>query len=170
MTGHCDSELQIIYALSSSTFNMLPEKILRHQSKAYMDAFRIFSWEKDKTGKRSFIVTSYEEFWRQYQESIPAHRHYYEIIQEGWPCHLYFGTASSLWLLPNTSLTRDLLAIRRTYLLHRPASRCPKGLSYQWYMESLSKHKHLVTQLVKYHLLFHDHICHTKAANFIRRN
>ena len=51
--------------------------------------------EKDSTGKRSFIVTSYAEFWRQYQECIPAHRHYYEIIQEGWPCHLYFGELKS---------------------------------------------------------------------------
>ena len=58
----------------------------------------MFSWEKDGTGKRSFIVTTYEEFWRQYEECIPAHRHYYEIVQEGWPCHLYFGVPPwQLW-------------------------------------------------------------------------
>ena len=36
-------------------------------------------------------MTSYEEFWRHYEDALPAHRHFYEIIQEGWPCHLYFG-------------------------------------------------------------------------------
>ena len=47
--------------------------------------------EHDATGKRSFIVSTYEKFWHCYQGFLPQHRHYYEIIQEGHPCHLYFG-------------------------------------------------------------------------------
>lgn len=54
---------------------------------------RIFSYEHDSTGKRSFIVTTYKKFWQRYQEILPDHRHHYEIIQEGMPCHLYFGKA-----------------------------------------------------------------------------
>ena len=51
---------------------------------------RVFSVEKNESGKRAFIVTTYHEFWRQYQEMIPASRHYYEIIRPR-PCHMYFG-------------------------------------------------------------------------------
>lgn len=52
---------------------------------------RIFSFELSYTGKRKFLVTSYVEFWRRYNAMPPLHRHYYEIIRQGSPCHLYFG-------------------------------------------------------------------------------
>ena len=55
---------------------------------------RIFSVERNESGKRSFIVSTYEEFWRRYQDMLPAHRHHYEILREGLPCKLYFGTLS----------------------------------------------------------------------------
>lgn len=47
-------------------------------------------------GKRSFIVSTYAAFWARYQGMLPQHRHYYEIIRQGWPCHLYFGKLISL--------------------------------------------------------------------------
>lgn len=53
--------------------------------------YRIFSVERGADGKRSFIVTTYAAFWARYQGMLPQHRHYYEIIRQGWPCHLYFG-------------------------------------------------------------------------------
>ena len=52
---------------------------------------RIFSVERGADGKRSFIVSTYAAFWARYQGMLPQHRHYYEIIRQGWPCHLYFG-------------------------------------------------------------------------------
>lgn len=52
---------------------------------------RLFSEETGAKGKRVFIVTTHAEFWRRYQNIVPLHRHMYEVICEGAPCHLYFG-------------------------------------------------------------------------------
>ena len=57
---------------------------------------RVFSVEKSSSGARSFIVTTPQHFWRRYVDMLPQHRHYYEIIREGQPCHLYFGEVSQL--------------------------------------------------------------------------
>lgn len=63
---------------------------------------RTFSVEHDASGKRSFLVSSYDGFWHRYRDMLPDHRHYYEIIQDSYPCHLYFGThpCSPLLTLP----------------------------------------------------------------------
>lgn len=53
------------------------------------ERLRIFSVELASTGTRRFLVTSYIEFWKRYHTMIPHHRHYYEIIRQGWPCNLY---------------------------------------------------------------------------------
>ena len=55
------------------------------------NACRVFSVEKGPEGKRSFIVTSSAKFWERYSDMLPQHRHFYEIIRERRPCHLYFG-------------------------------------------------------------------------------
>ena len=52
---------------------------------------RIFSVELGADGRRCFIVTTYAKFWQRYSGMLPQHRHYYEIIRQDWPCHLYFG-------------------------------------------------------------------------------
>ncbi|KAL3150700.1 hypothetical protein ABBQ32_000488 [Trebouxia sp. C0010 RCD-2024] len=51
---------------------------------------RTFSVEHNASGKRSFLVSSYDGFWQRYRDMLPDHRHYYEIVQESYPCHLYF--------------------------------------------------------------------------------
>jgi hypothetical protein len=53
------------------------------------ERLRIFSVELASTGTRRFLVTSYIEFWKRYHTMLPHHRHYYEIIRQGWPCNLY---------------------------------------------------------------------------------
>lgn len=50
--------------------------------------------ERSADGRRSFIVTTYAAFWTRYEGMLPQHRHYYEILRQGWPCHLYFGSAT----------------------------------------------------------------------------
>lgn len=52
--------------------------------------FRVLSVETGSKGARQFIATTYQEFWPRYRR-LEAGRHYYEIVREGWPCHLYFG-------------------------------------------------------------------------------
>ena len=52
---------------------------------------RVFSYERDAGKGRAFIVTTIPQFWRRYRRMPPAQRHHYEVIREGWPCHLYFG-------------------------------------------------------------------------------
>lgn len=55
---------------------------------------RIFSSERGPEGKRCFIATTLEGFWKRYRDMLPQHRHCYEIIRHGYPCHLYFGAAT----------------------------------------------------------------------------
>ena len=50
----------------------------------------IWSLELDSSGRRSYMVASKSDFWRRYKQLPPTHRHYYELIREGRPCHLYF--------------------------------------------------------------------------------
>ncbi|XP_057871559.2 uncharacterized protein LOC131077968 isoform X2 [Cryptomeria japonica] len=50
----------------------------------------VFSYQDHLNGKRRFLATTYEEFWRRYEAMDPKYRHHYEVIQEGSPCHLYF--------------------------------------------------------------------------------
>lgn len=69
---------------------------LQRQAFAWAEAHKLaadlktFSVEHDSTGKRSFLVSTQEGFWKRYQDMLPDHRHYYEIIQKSCPCHLYF--------------------------------------------------------------------------------
>ncbi|XP_051142454.1 uncharacterized protein LOC127259282 isoform X2 [Andrographis paniculata] len=50
----------------------------------------VFSYQDHMNGQRRFLVSTYKEFWRRYKEMNPKFRHHYEVIQEGFPCHLYF--------------------------------------------------------------------------------
>lgn len=49
-----------------------------------------FSFENPICGTRQFLVSTFEEFWRRYRQMKGEHRHYYEILREGTPCHLFF--------------------------------------------------------------------------------
>ncbi|CAN8302132.1 unnamed protein product [Cochlearia groenlandica] len=51
---------------------------------------QIFSYQDHCSGQRRFLVSTYEEFWKRYKSMNPRHRHHYEVIQEGLPCHMYF--------------------------------------------------------------------------------
>lgn len=57
---------------------------------------RVFSVEMGAQGRRRFLVTSYPQLWRRYRDMLPQHRHFYEIVRQGWPCHLYFGGLATL--------------------------------------------------------------------------
>ncbi|XP_050225138.1 uncharacterized protein LOC126674696 [Mercurialis annua] len=50
----------------------------------------VFSYQDHHNGQRRFLVSSFKEFWRRYKIMDPKFRHHYEVIQEGFPCHLYF--------------------------------------------------------------------------------
>ncbi len=50
----------------------------------------VFSAERPG-GARTFLAATPAEFWRRACDVPPQHRHFYEIIRQGWPCHLYFG-------------------------------------------------------------------------------
>ncbi|KAL6611294.1 hypothetical protein ACP70R_039222 [Stipagrostis hirtigluma subsp. patula] len=50
----------------------------------------VFSYQDHLSGTRRFLVTTYDEFWIRYNKMDPKHRHHYEVILEGSPCHIYF--------------------------------------------------------------------------------
>ncbi|RVX01986.1 DNA-directed primase/polymerase protein [Vitis vinifera] len=50
----------------------------------------IFSYQDHLNGQRRFLVSTYKEFWQRYKNMDSKFRHHYEVIQEGFPCHLYF--------------------------------------------------------------------------------
>ncbi|TVU39374.1 hypothetical protein EJB05_12788 [Eragrostis curvula] len=58
-------------------------------SKAH-ECTNVFSYQDHLTGTRRFLVSTYDEFWRRYNDMDPRIRHHYEVIQEGSPCHIYF--------------------------------------------------------------------------------
>ncbi|VAH41952.1 unnamed protein product [Triticum turgidum subsp. durum] len=51
---------------------------------------KVFSYQDHLSGQRRFLVSTYDEFWRRYNNMDPQIRHHYEVIQEGSPCHIYF--------------------------------------------------------------------------------
>ncbi|GAB4817437.1 hypothetical protein N2152v2_004483 [Parachlorella kessleri] len=61
-----------------------------HNAREAGRPLRVFSVESGPEGKRRFMATTYCQLWRRYSDLLPQHRHYYEIIRQGWPCHLYF--------------------------------------------------------------------------------
>ncbi|OQU89936.1 hypothetical protein SORBI_3002G297500 [Sorghum bicolor] len=50
----------------------------------------VFSYQDHRSGTRRFLVSTYEEFWKRYNDMDSNIRHHYEVIQEGSPCHIYF--------------------------------------------------------------------------------
>ncbi|KAI3426242.1 hypothetical protein D9Q98_008618 [Chlorella vulgaris] len=66
----------------------------------------VYSVEQGPAGRRRFIATSRSEFWRRYRDMLPQHRHLYEIIRQGAPCHLYFD----LEFVPAENPARDGVA------------------------------------------------------------
>lgn len=82
---------------------------------------RIFSSERGPEGKRVFIATTLKGFWNRYRDMLPRHRHCYEIIRQGYPCHLYFGALAASPCLPNPCMAR---------FIHEPLSagiKCCEG-------------------------------------------
>ncbi|XP_017972925.1 PREDICTED: DNA-directed primase/polymerase protein isoform X1 [Theobroma cacao] len=50
----------------------------------------VFSYQDHYSGQRRYLASTYEEFWKRYKIMDSKLRHHYEVIQEGFPCHLYF--------------------------------------------------------------------------------
>ncbi|KAK8714757.1 hypothetical protein V6N13_042106 [Hibiscus sabdariffa] len=50
----------------------------------------VFSYQDHYSGQRRYLASTYEEFWKRYKLMESKLRHHYEVIQEGFPCHLYF--------------------------------------------------------------------------------
>lgn len=61
----------------------------------------LFSFETPETGRRKFIVASIWDFWKNYLLIEAKDRHYYEIIRQGQPCHLYLDLEFSKELNPH---------------------------------------------------------------------
>ncbi|MCG8339656.1 MAG: hypothetical protein MI674_00055, partial [Cytophagales bacterium] len=53
---------------------------------------RVFcqEWQYEFGYARRFLSATYFGLWRQYQAHGVPHRHFYEIIRQSEPCHLYF--------------------------------------------------------------------------------
>ena len=50
----------------------------------------VWALEHDRSGRRSYIVASFDDFWRRYRTLQAPFRHHYELIRDQRPCHLYF--------------------------------------------------------------------------------
>nr|XP_039272762.1 DNA-directed primase/polymerase protein-like [Styela clava] len=69
------------------------KEAFRH-AHAKSEELRVFAVEPKSdnasSGKREFIVSSYEEFWFYYSRMKNSDKHFYEVIEENAACHLYF--------------------------------------------------------------------------------
>jgi hypothetical protein len=79
---------------------------------------RVFAEETSADGRRKFIITTPSKMWAVYQQLKDSERHYYEIIREGRPCHLYFGGCVLHCYLNERTCIFSLLASCQTVCLH----------------------------------------------------
>uniref|UniRef100_A0A0D3GQS4 DNA-directed primase/polymerase protein n=1 Tax=Oryza barthii TaxID=65489 RepID=A0A0D3GQS4_9ORYZ len=70
-----------------ATFPRQEEAIRFCKAHAYTN---VFSYQDHLSGQRRFLVSTYDEFWKRYNNMDPQIRHHYEVIQDGSPCHIYF--------------------------------------------------------------------------------
>eukprot|EP01031_Cornospumella_fuschlensis_P032068 gene32068-38780_t len=61
---------------------------------------KVFSFEAPSTGKRQFLLSDLNSFYRQYNGVDGEHRHVYELIRHTFPCRLYFDLEFSIPLNP----------------------------------------------------------------------
>ncbi|KAK9792264.1 hypothetical protein WJX73_002212 [Symbiochloris irregularis] len=72
-------------ASTSAASGHMPEGASQHAS-----IVKVFCKENpgDQGWYRSFVAAAYPALWQRYKNA--QERHFYEVIQEGHPCHLYF--------------------------------------------------------------------------------
>jgi hypothetical protein len=119
ITVHCMHCLLICIDCSSSAVLLL--------RRMHPSACRIFSAETGPDGRRCFMVTTYAKFWQRYSGMLPQHRHYYEIIRQGWPCHLYFGALLVTLSCTHAAARRLGISIPLTHQCHSCRSGVPSG-------------------------------------------
>uniref|UniRef100_A0A7E4VBJ6 DNA-directed primase/polymerase protein n=1 Tax=Panagrellus redivivus TaxID=6233 RepID=A0A7E4VBJ6_PANRE len=76
------------------TFTVYPKQVFAFEAQAKQKNGRMFSFEMPNPymtqGRRKFIVADLTKFWVWYRYQFNCPRHFYEIIQENYPCRLYF--------------------------------------------------------------------------------
>jgi hypothetical protein len=80
--------------------------------KTRFESVHLFSFEKPGSGEgqRRFVVATYESFWENYSIMGAEHRHFYEVIAESAPCHLYFDLEYQNEENPSRN-PRDMMAL-----------------------------------------------------------
>ncbi|XP_002123260.2 DNA-directed primase/polymerase protein-like [Ciona intestinalis] len=61
----------------------------------------VFGNEFGEGGIRNFVAATIEEFWFYYSQKSFGERHFYEVIQENAPCHLYFDVEFNKTMNPS---------------------------------------------------------------------
>ena len=101
ISGHCEYlTLYKVFPRQIQAFHYFDSLDITIKSKYKI---KLFSFESKLTGKRKFLVASWNEFFRNYMDEDDAtskrrchHGHYYEIIREGFPCRPYFDLEFSI--------------------------------------------------------------------------
>ncbi|XP_061403853.1 DNA-directed primase/polymerase protein [Lethenteron reissneri] len=104
-----------------SLFHRQADALQLARSAAPAQEVHTFAFERPNqatAGTRTFLVTSYSEFWHYYHvycSGRASHQaHYYEVIPEGSTCHLYFDVEFSRESNPDLdggSLTATLIKV-----------------------------------------------------------
>lgn len=78
----------------------------------------------DEGGKRQYIAADPVDFWREYSQMPVEKRHFYELMRENTPCHLYFDLECSRVANPEVDeargdvLINHLVDLVREELMH----------------------------------------------------
>ena len=78
----------------------------------------------DEGGKRQYIAADPVDFWREYSQMPVEKRHFYELMRENTPCHLYFDLECSRVANPEIDeargdvLINHLVDLVREELMH----------------------------------------------------
>lgn len=110
----------------------------------------VLSQELSSDGKRHFVVTTFEEFWKRYNKMPMQKRNFYEVIQEGSLCRLYFDLEFYKEENPGlqgTEILQEFIHLVCFYLLKIFNINCSRGEIFD--LDSSTEQK------FSRHLIFH---------------
>jgi hypothetical protein len=105
-------------------------------------------------GKRQFFAAGYQQFWFAYKEMSPTSRHFYEVIRENAPCHLYLDLEFLLADNPNSN-GNDMMDTLKTVLVGFLSFKFPNLLSKKLGKECFVELTSCTTQKFSRHLMMH---------------
>lgn len=133
---HEAQELESTTALQLCASDVLPPGVSLFPMPVFGRDKRSLAPSDDQSGKKEFVVASYEQFWERYAATPAADRNYYEVNVRGVPCHLHVDAEFSRELNPSVTPERErwleetLFARCTSLLVELGVAAAPQDVTY----------------------------------------